>query len=400
MLCMSWALSLVCTEVAWSQKTDRYAKLRKHLVEREIVAAGITDSRVVEAIRSVPRHEFVPKRQRRLAYFDMALPIGYGQTISPPYVVAYMTENLLPKPTDRVLEVGTGSGYQAAVLSGLVKDVYSIEIVEQLGRSSKSRLRRLKYDNVHTKTGDGYQGWPEHAPFDKIIVTCSPEEVPAPLVDQLAEGGRMVIPIGERFQQSLYLLKKTEGKLVREALESTFFVPMTGVAESQRGIFPDLQNPQLVHGGFESPGETDEAPAGWFYLRQGRRAVSPEAPEGRHCLIFQNGTPGRKAHAMQAIGADGRHVKRLDVSLWLSGEEITQGQDRHQRANLIVEFYGANRAAVGHAQAGPWQGTFSWTKKTATVRVPSKARLAVVGVGLFGATGTVAFDQIEVKANQ
>ncbi len=151
-------------------------------------------------MRDTPRHEFVPRDQQKNAYFDMSLPIGDEQTISGPFVVAYMTEQLDPQPADKVLEIGTGSGYQAAVLSPLVKDVYTIEIVEPLGKRAEPTLKRLKYDNVHVKIGDGYQGWPEHAPFDKIIVTCSPEKVPQPLVDELKEGGRMIVPVGERYR--------------------------------------------------------------------------------------------------------------------------------------------------------------------------------------------------------
>ena len=148
----------------------------------------------------------------------MALPIGEGQTISPPFIVAYMTEALDPQPSDNVLEIGTGSGYQAAVLAKLVRDVYTIEIVDPLGHKAAKTLERLHYDNVHVKVGDGYQGWPEHAPFDKIIVTCSPEKAPPALVEQLKEGGRMVIPVGERYQQTLYLMKKIDGKMVSEKL--------------------------------------------------------------------------------------------------------------------------------------------------------------------------------------
>src|SRR5262249_14748693 len=159
-------------------------------IERE----GVTNPLVLASMRQVPRHEFVLTGYRKDAYFDTALPIGEKQTISPPYVVAYMTEVIDPRPQDRVLEIGTGSGYQAAVLANIVKEVYSIEIVESLGRSAAERLHRLKYNNVKTKVGDGYLGWPEHAPFDKIIVTCSPENVPKPLIDQLKEGGRLLVP--------------------------------------------------------------------------------------------------------------------------------------------------------------------------------------------------------------
>src|SRR4029077_19634839 len=162
-----------------------WKQLAGEMVDKEIVAAGVTNERVVRAMRETPRHEFVPANQREFAYYDMALPIGDAQTISPPFIVAYMTQEIDPQPTDRVLEIGTGSGYQAAILSPLVKDVYTIEIVDPLGRRADRTLKRLDYKNVFTRVGDGYQGWAEAAPFDKIIVTCSPEKVPQPLIDQL-----------------------------------------------------------------------------------------------------------------------------------------------------------------------------------------------------------------------
>ncbi|MEX2286005.1 MAG: protein-L-isoaspartate(D-aspartate) O-methyltransferase, partial [Planctomycetaceae bacterium] len=209
------------------------------MVDRFIAAEGIKNPRILSAMRTVPRHEFVEGRERTRAYDDTALPIGHSQTISPPYIVAYMTESIDPQPTDRVLEIGTGSGYQAAVLSLLAKDVYSIEIVAALGTAASDRLKRLHYDNVTVKVGDGYKGWSEHAPFDKIIVTCSPENIPAPLAEQLKDGGKMIIPLGERYQQVFHLLEKKNGKLVPTRLISTLFVPMTGQSEEERRVKPD-----------------------------------------------------------------------------------------------------------------------------------------------------------------
>ena len=182
---------------------------RERMVQDEVIGAGITNARVIEAMRSTPRHRFVPSKLLDRAYLDMSLPIGERQTITPPFLVAYMTEQLDPQSGDRVLEIGTGSGYQAAVLSPLVKEVYSIEIVDKLGKQAAHTLKRLKYDNVFTRIGDGYLGWPEKAPFDKIIVTCSPEKVPQPLVDQLKEGGRMIVPVGERLSTGIPLARET-----------------------------------------------------------------------------------------------------------------------------------------------------------------------------------------------
>jgi protein-L-isoaspartate(D-aspartate) O-methyltransferase len=196
------------------------------MVEQQLKARGIKDQRVLAAMAKVPREEFVPTDERIDAYEDGPLPIDYGQTISQPYIVAFMTEQLRPKATDRVLEIGSGSGYQAAILAELVTDVYTIEIIEPLAKSAEATMQRLGYKNVHIKVGDGYKGWPEEAPFDAIIVTCAPEKVPQPLVDQLQDGGRMVIPVGERFAQQLYLLEKNDGQLKESVTLPVRFVPM------------------------------------------------------------------------------------------------------------------------------------------------------------------------------
>jgi protein-L-isoaspartate(D-aspartate) O-methyltransferase len=206
---------------------------RQEMVQQQLVARGVKDGRVLAAMEKVPREEFIPPESRSYSYEDGPLPIGYGQTISQPYIVAFMTEQLRPKSTDRVLEIGTGSGYQAAVLAGLVADVYSIEIVEPLAKSAQATLQRLGCNNVHVKAGDGYKGWPEEAPFDAIIVTCAPDKVPQTLIDQLKEGGRMVIPVGERFAQELYLLEKQNGQVKQSVTLPVRFVPMTR-EEAQR----------------------------------------------------------------------------------------------------------------------------------------------------------------------
>ncbi len=192
---------------------------------------GITNARVLSAMGQVPRHEFVPEPFRGEAYADHPLPIGYGQTISQPYVVAFMTEQLDLQPNERVLEVGTGSGYQAAVLATLVKEVYTIEIVEPLARRAETDLKRLGYANVFVRAGDGYQGWPDAAPFDAIIATCAPENVPQPLVAQLRDGGRMIVPVGSAENQNLVLLTKRGDRLERRAVLPVLFVPMTGEAQ-------------------------------------------------------------------------------------------------------------------------------------------------------------------------
>jgi protein-L-isoaspartate(D-aspartate) O-methyltransferase len=211
----------------------RFAAARRRMVEEQLAgpSRGLTNARVLANMGKVPRHEFVPPSFRAEAYEDHPLPIGHGQTISQPFIVAFMTEKLEPHPTDKVLEVGTGSGYQAAVLSGLVSNVYTIEIVEPLARRAEADLKRLGYTNVNVRAGDGYKGWPEAAPFDAIIVTCAPDHVPQPLINQLKEGGRMIIPVGPANDQKLLLLQKRGDKVERRAVLPVRFVPMTGQRE-------------------------------------------------------------------------------------------------------------------------------------------------------------------------
>ncbi len=207
---------------------DRFDELRDEMVNEQIVARGIVDKRVIEAMREVPRHLFVPPEVVSLAYTDQPLSIGFGQTISQPYIVAFMTEAVDLRPTSRVLEIGTGSGYQSAVLAKIVDEVYTIEIVPELSKRATAVLKGLGYGNVHVLTGDGYDGWPAHAPYDAIIVTCSPTDAPPPLVEQLAEGGRMIVPISEDGNQSLVLMTKEQGRPRRRSILPVLFVPMVG----------------------------------------------------------------------------------------------------------------------------------------------------------------------------
>ncbi|CAD7847815.1 MAG: Protein-L-isoaspartate O-methyltransferase (EC 2.1.1.77) [Olavius algarvensis Delta 4 endosymbiont] len=204
----------------------RWESQRKQMVAFQIRARGIRHPDVLRALTSVPRHRFVPYRVRQMAYQDTPLPIGAGQTISQPYIVALMSTVLELDRTKKVLEIGTGSGYQAAVLGELAGQVYSIEIVPSLGETARRVLKDLGYANVHVRIGDGYQGWPDNAPFDAVIVTCAPTHVPQPLQDQLAEGGRLVIPVGPAGDQELVLLKKINGKIRQQKIIPVRFVPM------------------------------------------------------------------------------------------------------------------------------------------------------------------------------
>jgi protein-L-isoaspartate(D-aspartate) O-methyltransferase len=382
-----------------ARAADRAAE-RNQMVDECVVAAGVKNERVIQAMRATKRHEFIlDPQQLKHAYYDMALPIGEKATISPPYVVAMMTEQLDPQETDIVLEIGTGSGYQAAVLSPLVKEVYSIEIEPVLGARAKRVLTKLGYKNVFTTVGDGYKGWPEHAPFDKIIVTCSPEKIPQPLVEQLKEGGRMIIPEGERYQQVLYLYRKTDGKMQREAVEGTMFIPMTGEAEERRKISYDPTKPALINGGFEESTVIDGVPDGWYYVRQATLDTDEDAPEGKHCLTLRNQTPGRLAQVLQSFGIDGKKIGELEISLWVRRNNVRPGQSERDLPAVCVFFYDANRAPIfdGDAQIGPWSGTDDWTEKRKTIAVPKNARLANFGLRMSGATGEVSFDDVRIR---
>lgn len=211
----------------------QFTQARAQMVHKQIEGRGVRDPRVLEAMKQVERHLFIPPELAEFAYLDRPVPIGEGQTISQPYMVAFMTELLDLKPDDRVLEIGTGSGYQAAVLARLAAKVYSIEIIPSLRERADQLLKELGIQNVVTRTGDGFLGWPQEAPFDRIIVTASPPEVPKPLLEQLAVGGRMVIPVGEGNEQVLRLIQKTKSGIEQKEVLPVRFVPMTGRAQEQ-----------------------------------------------------------------------------------------------------------------------------------------------------------------------
>ncbi|HEV2846676.1 MAG TPA: protein-L-isoaspartate(D-aspartate) O-methyltransferase [Thermoanaerobaculia bacterium] len=213
---------------------DDLAGERRRMVEEQIRTRGVTSPKVLAAMKTVPRHLFVPEGERANAYADRPLPIGADQTISQPYIVALMTSLLDVQPGDRILEVGTGSGYQAAVLSRLARQVYSVEILEHLGNRARRTLSALGYNNVHVRVGDGYQGWPEEAPFDGIIVTAAPPRIPAPLLRQLKVGGKLVIPVGQGYQDLEVLTKRADGGFDRTKVLPVRFVPMTGQAQNER----------------------------------------------------------------------------------------------------------------------------------------------------------------------
>jgi protein-L-isoaspartate(D-aspartate) O-methyltransferase len=386
-------LVVLVPQLAPAQSRDPFQARRHAMVDEHIAAEGVTNPRVLQAMKDVPRHLFVRPALREFAYYDQALDIGEKQTISPPFIVAYMTEVIDPQPEDRVLEIGTGSGYQAAVLSGLVNEVYTIEIIPALGRNAERLLNKQGYRNVHVRIGDGYEGWPEHAPFDKIIVTCSPENVPQPLVDQLKDGGRMIVPLGERYQQVFHLLEKQAGKMVETRLLPTLFVPMTGESEERRQVQPDPAHPRIVNGGFEQTRE-DGLAVGWHYQRR-TTLLEDKPPEGARYICFENTDPGRGAHILQGLALDGSVVTSLTVSLTIKVDQVRPGKATGEEPALVLHFFDHRRVPIGQKVIGPWLAESDvWQKVSQHVSVPSSTREAILQVGLNGATGRLCLDNI------
>lgn len=222
-------LLLIISGDVGARDEDKMERLRRRMVETQIIARGIENHNVINSMLNVPRHLFVPSRYVSDAYADYPLPIGYGQTISQPYIVAYMTEIVNVDSSSKVLEIGTGSGYQAAVLAEIVDSVYTVEIIESLGLSASERLEKLGYENVSVRIGDGYYGWEEYAPFDAIIVTAAAEHIPPPLIEQLKDGGKMIIPVGPPFfVQTLILVEKRGDKVYSRSMMPVRFVPLKG----------------------------------------------------------------------------------------------------------------------------------------------------------------------------
>jgi len=374
---------------------QRFELQREAMVQKSLEAEGIRNPRVLEAMRKVPRHEFVRTADRSRSYEDTALPIGNQQTISPPYVVAYMTEVLDPGPEDRVLEIGTGSGYQAAVLGAICRDVYTIEIVPQLAKQATRRLQDLGYENVHVREGDGYKGWEEQAPFDGIIVTCSPESIPQPLIDQLKEGGRMIIPMGERYQQSFHLLKKENGELQDEKLISTLFVPMTGESEEQRRVQPDPDQPQIVNGGFERDENGDGRVDGWHYQRN-VRLEAEGSMEGQQYLRFENADPDSLSQALQGTAVNGRRLAGLRLQFWMRCTAVVPGAGPSGQAAVVVHFYDGVRREIGAVVIGRWRGTLDWQDVRTVVQVPAEAKEMIFRIGLNGALGQLDLDDLKI----
>ena len=377
---------------------ENFEILREQLIKNVLVPNGIKDPRVLQSVGSTPRHEFVPKKYALQAYQDIAIPIGESQTISSPFIVSLMTQSLDPKPTDKVLEIGTGSGYQAAILSPLVKEVYTIEIVEDLGQRTKQLLADMNYANVHCLIGDGFKGWKENAPFDKIIVTCSPEKVPEPLVEQLKEGGLMIVPIGERYQQMLFLMRKVDGKLEREALQPTLFVPMTGAAEDAREVAPDPKNPKLANPSFEQPLINSSRVPGWYYQFGCVVVQDPGAPDGKSAVEFNSNDPKSPSMLLQGLAIDGSTVKEIKLGGWISTDNVKIGKTLEESPSIALQYFDSNRNRIGYNFIGGFKGNRKWKKEDKVFRVPPATREVIVSIGLFGAVGSARFDDIFIEA--
>ncbi|MDZ4849014.1 MAG: protein-L-isoaspartate(D-aspartate) O-methyltransferase [Pirellulaceae bacterium] len=377
-----------------AKDTTESARLR--LIETILKPGGIKSESVLRAIAATPRHEFVPLAVRDQAYLDRALPIGEAQTISSPFIVALMTEVLQTEKTDKVLEIGTGSGYQAAVLSPLVDHVYTIEIVEELAASTTKLLTRLGYKNITTKAGDGFQGWIEHAPFDKIIVTCSPDEPPQPLVDQLKDGGLMAIPVGSRYQQLLRVFRKQGDRLIPVYARPTLFVPMTGAAEARRKDRVDPAHPSLMNGDFEAEATGDFIP-NWYYDFGAKLTSDSHALSGKKVVKFANETQGSPSILLQGLPLDGRVVTKLKFACDVTTSGVKIGAAWEEQPFLVLQFLDENRNQIGYNWLGPFVGDLAWQKSESTIAIPPESREAIVMLGLFGAVGSASFDNIEIK---
>jgi protein-L-isoaspartate(D-aspartate) O-methyltransferase len=279
-----------------------------------------------------------------------------------------------------------------------VKAVYTIEIVDSLGKSAADRLKRLGYSNVHVKVGDGYLGWPEHAPFDKIIVTCSPENVPKPLVDQLREGGRMVVPLGQRYDQAIHLFEKRDGQLHATKLINTLFVPMTGASEDQRQIKPDPLKPHVRNGGFEIDENGDGYPDHWHYQRL-ITIVPDGGPNASPCALFENDLPGRPGQALQGMAIDGTKLGSVRFELDYKLESSRPGPESWHKPAAVLHFYDDQRRVIAEPVIGPWLDTDGrWSRASKVVPVPQKAREMIFRVGLNGATGRLWVDNVSLTA--
>ena len=392
-------LLLVSPQPAAAQSGMReLLEARRLMVQEEIAAQGIENERLLEAMREVPREQFIPLYKRNLAYLNLAVTYGDGQVILPPLVTAHLIEQLDPQKNDKVLVIGAGSGYSSALLSRMCREVYAVEIDRNVAATAEETLNRLKYTNVKLRVGDGFEGWQEHAPYQRIIVECSPDSVPKPLVEQLAEGGVLLVPVGTEFDQTMHLCKKVNGELTTVSLWPTLLLPMKGKAEEFRSQSEKLRTPSILNGGFEEiVPKTTDVPASWAYVRQGRVITDSTCPEGKYSLSFINVTPVVAATALQAFPVDGKSISELTLACKIWGKEIRPGQNRQELPRVEVRFFDEKRRFVGGEWMGGWNMTFNWLPKEHVFSVPRTAKFALLRIGLGGATGEIRFDDFRLE---
>jgi protein-L-isoaspartate(D-aspartate) O-methyltransferase len=399
-ICLVMAVfSLASQQPASAQSGLReLLEARRLMVQEEIAAQGIENERLLEAMREVPREQFLPLSRRNLAYINVAITYGDGQIVLPPLVTAHLIEQLNPQKNDKVLVIGPGSGYSTALLSRMAREVYAVEIDPAVAKMAEETLARLKYTNVKLRVGDGFEGWKEHAPYQRIIVECSPDSVPKALVEQLAEGGMLLVPTGDEFDQTMHLCKKENGKLTTLSLWPTLLLPMKGKAEELRSQSEMPRDPSILNGGFEElVPKTKDIPAHWAYVRQGRAIADEFCPEGKNSLAFVNITAGAAATALQAFPVDGKKVSELSFACKVWGKDIRPGQNRQQLPRVEVRFFDEKRRLVGGDWMGGWHLTFDWLGKEHVFSVPRTAKFAVLRIGLGGATGEIRFDDLRLE---
>ena len=386
---------------AHAQNPAHFEQARKRMVEEVIIGVGDQGRAGDQGdAGDCPRTNSSMPKYRREAYFDMAFPIGDKQTISPPFIVAYMTEPLDPQPTDKVLEIGTGSGYQAAVLSPLVKEVYTIEIVESLGKSAAdARSSGSKYKNVvHQSRRRLSRLARARARSTKSSSPARPRKCPSPLIDQLKEGGSMVVPVGERYQQTLYSLPQ-EGRQAGSRDAAAHAVrahDRQGRRSPQGQARPGQTRSSSTAASKKKP--TQRGPARLVLRTACEVGGRREAPDGKHYVSFTNDEPGRLPPiCCKAFAIDGRKVKQLKVSARVMTKNVVRGADDNEQCYILFTLYDDQRRDLGMQVMGPFLGTSDWHEETRTFDIPITAREGIFRIGLFGATGFAAYDKISIK---
>lgn len=396
----------------------------KFFVENELVLQdGLENDLVLSAMMRIPREKFLPQNKKSGAYRDVAIPIGCSRMDYSPYITAYCISQLDPAPDDKVLEIGTGCGYASAVLSLLVREVHTVEFHATLSKKANQSLKKIGIKNVYGKIGDGFQGCPEQAPFDKIIVWGAVEDIPESLIDQLKEGGRMVVSVGEKYQQTLYLCRKKNGELKKETLPPTFFTSMPGEAESRRILLADPKNPSILGGDFEHYYGETRLPYGWYHVKNARILQGPDAPNGTNYMRFEvepeytivhdphemedsYGEPPEQfvpsaektAQIVQSFAIDGKTVSRVKFGVFLRAENIQPLDPQNPpKGTIVLAFYGEDREVLQCVQLASVYGSFNWKPFSTEIPVPRKTLEADLYIGLFQNAGRLDIDAVSLE---